>query len=62
MQRCFDRKHIDEKIFLELNTKAQVIIDQISKFMNYLKASDKKGSKYDGLKINGMLDIKQLEE
>jgi len=47
LQRCFDRKHIDENIFLELNSKAQIIIDQISKFMNYLKTSDKKGSKYD---------------
>lgn len=47
LQRCFDRKHIDENKFLELNAKAQIIIDQISKFMNYLKTSDKKGSKYD---------------
>ena len=47
LQRCFDRKHIDENKFIDLNTKAQTIIDQISKFMNYLKTSDKKGSKYD---------------
>lgn len=47
LQRCFDRKHIKEEVFLELNLKAQNIIDQISKFMNYLKASERKGSKYD---------------
>ena len=47
LQRCFDRKHINEEMFLKLNLKAQNIIDQISKFMNYLKASDRKGSKYD---------------
>ena len=39
LQRCFDRNHINEITFLELNTNAQIIIDQISKFMNYLKAS-----------------------
>lgn len=47
LQRCFDRNHINEITFLELNTNAQIIIDQISKFMNYLKASERKGSKYD---------------
>ncbi len=47
LQRCFDRKYINESTFLELNVKAQSIIDQISKFMNYLKASERKGSKYD---------------
>lgn len=47
LQRCFDRKYIKEEVFLELNLKAQNIIDQISKFMNYLKASERKGSKYD---------------
>ncbi|MBF4486158.1 MULTISPECIES: four helix bundle protein [unclassified Flavobacterium] len=47
LQRCFDRKHIREEVFLELNLKAQNTIDQISKFMNYLKTSDRKGSKYD---------------
>lgn len=47
LQRCFDRKHIDQNKFLELNTKAQIIIDQISKFINYLKASEKRGFKYD---------------
>ena len=47
LQRCFDRKYINEITFLELNANAQIIIDQISKFINYLKVSEKKGSKYD---------------
>ena len=47
LQRCFDRKHINEETFLDLNLNAQNIIDQISKFINYLKSSDRKGSKYD---------------
>ena len=47
LQRAFDRKHIDDKMFLELTLKSQIIIDQISKFINFLKNSDRKGSKYD---------------
>lgn len=47
LQRSFDRNHISQEKYSELVSKAQVIIDQISKFMNFLKTSDKKGSKYD---------------
>lgn len=47
LQRAFDRNHITQEKYSELVSKAQVIIDQISKFMNFLKTSDKKGSKYD---------------
>ncbi len=47
LQRCFDRKHISADVFLDLNNKAQNIIDQISKFINYLKTSNRRGSKYD---------------
>lgn len=47
LQRAFDRKHINEEKYLELNLKSQIIIDQISKFINFLKNSDRKGSKYD---------------
>lgn len=47
LQRAFDRNHIDEQIFLQLTSKSQIIIDQISKFINFLKNSDRKGSKYD---------------
>lgn len=47
LQRVFDRKHINEQTFSDLTLKSQIIIDQISKFMNFLKNSDRKGSKYD---------------
>lgn len=47
LQRAFDRNHITKEKYHELMSKAQVIIDQISKFMNFLKTSDKKGSEYD---------------
>ena len=47
LQRALDRDHITQEKYSELLSKAQVIIDQISKFMNFLKTSDKKGSKYD---------------
>lgn len=47
LQRLFGRKHINEENYLELTLKSQIIIDQISKFMNFLKSSDRKGSKYD---------------
>ncbi len=47
LQRSFDRKHINEENYLELTLKSQIIIEQISKFMSFLKSSDRKGSKYD---------------
>jgi four helix bundle protein len=47
LQRCLDRKHIDQKTYNELALRAQNLIDQISKFSNYLKSSEKKGSKFD---------------
>lgn len=47
LQRAFDRNHISKENYFELVAKADMIIDQISKFMNFLKSSDKKGSKYD---------------
>ncbi len=47
LQRSLDRNHIDNQKYLILKEKTQSLIDQISKFMNYLKSSDRKGSKYD---------------
>ncbi len=47
LQRAFDRNHISQEKYFQLIEKSQIIIDQISKFMNFLKASDKRGSKYD---------------
>lgn len=47
LQRAFDRNHISKENYFELVAKADLIIDQLSKFINFLKNSDKKGSKYD---------------
>ncbi len=46
LQRAFDRNHIGEGEFNRLNVQSQKIITQISKFINYLKNSDKKGQKF----------------
>lgn len=45
--RALDRKHISQEAFDLLFEKAQNEIDQISKFMNYLKTSNRKGPKFD---------------
>ena len=45
--RAFDRKHISQEAFDSLMEKTQNEIDQISKFMNYLKSSERKGPKFD---------------
>jgi len=47
LQRCLDRKHIDQKTYNELALRSQNLIEQISKFSNYLKSSEKRGSKFD---------------
>nr|WP_236638724.1 hypothetical protein [Leeuwenhoekiella aestuarii] len=45
--RCLDRNYLDKDSFQKLNTEAQELIDQIGKFSNYLKKSEKRGSKFD---------------
>lgn len=45
--RCFKRKHIDEKTFEKLNQDVEELINQLSKFINYLKSSNRKGLKFD---------------
>lgn len=45
--RALDRKHISQEEFDLLSVKTQNEIDQISKFMNYLKNSDRKGPKFE---------------
>ena len=45
--RCFRRNHIDETTFNKLNSDAENLINQLSKFINYLKSSERKGSKFD---------------
>lgn len=47
LQRAFDLNHISKESYFELVAKADLIIDQLSKFINFLKSSDKKCSKYD---------------
>lgn len=47
LQRAFDLNHISKQSYFELVAKADLIIDQLSKFINFLKSSDKKCSKYD---------------
>ena len=45
--RCHDRGHISNLEFQKLDVQTQALIEQLSKFSNYLKNSDKKGSKFD---------------
>lgn len=45
--RCFRRNHIDEITYQKLNLQAENLINQLSKFINYLKSSERKGSKFD---------------
>ena len=47
IQRALDRKHISTEAYEELIQKTGNCIDQISKFIAYLKKTDKKGSKFD---------------
>jgi four helix bundle protein len=47
LQRALDRKHISDTQLQNLFNKTKNLNDQISKFMNYLKASGRKGSKFD---------------
>jgi four helix bundle protein len=47
LQRIFDRKYISESLFVELYCKSETINEQLSKFMGYLKLSDRRGSKFD---------------
>lgn len=45
--RIYNRKHITEETYVLLNKKADILIEQLSKFINYLKSSNRKGSKFD---------------
>ena len=45
--RAYRREHISEETYQTLNNKAQNLIDQLSKFINYLKKSERRGSKFD---------------
>ncbi|MEO5787974.1 four helix bundle protein [Gelidibacter sp.] len=45
--RAYRREHISEETYHVLNNKAQNLLDQLSKFINYLKKSERRGSKFD---------------
>lgn len=45
--RAKNRNHISVELYNQLNEKAENLIEQLSKFMNYLKKSNRKGSKFD---------------
>lgn len=45
--RCKNRNHISEETYQKLDSEAKNLIDQLSKFINYLKNSERKGSKFD---------------
>lgn len=47
LQRGLDRAHYSYETFDSVNKKIKDLIDQISKFINYLKSSGRKGSKFD---------------
>ena len=47
LMRAYRRQHISEETYQTLNMKAQNLIDQLSKFINYLTKSERKGSKFD---------------
>jgi four helix bundle protein len=46
LHRCLFRKYIGEENFRELTDECFKLSNQISSFMNYLRNSGKKGSKY----------------
>lgn len=50
LQRIFDRNYISEALFIQLYCKSETINEQLSKFMGYLKLSDRRGLKFDNKK------------
>ena len=50
LQRALDREHFSEMQYQILFSKTENLNSQISKFMNYLKASARKGPKFDNKK------------
>ncbi|MCP9199178.1 four helix bundle protein [Gramella sp. GC03-9] len=47
LQRALDRNYISQTEYLELTEKSEILNEQISRFINYLRSSERKGSKYD---------------
>ena len=52
LQRAFDRRHLNENDYDMLRNKCIELEDQLSKFINYLKHSERKGAKFDGASNN----------
>ncbi|HIB47575.1 MAG TPA: four helix bundle protein [Flavobacteriaceae bacterium] len=47
LYRCLDRKYINQETFNKISSKLLTNSRKIKSFMNYLKNSDRRGSKYD---------------
>ncbi len=47
LQRALDRNHLSKTEYDLIFNKTQNLTDQISKFMNYLKSSGRRGSKFE---------------
>ncbi|MDT0647402.1 four helix bundle protein [Zunongwangia sp. F260] len=47
LQRCLDRSYLSEAEFNKFYSESEKLNEQISKFINYLKKSDRRGSKFD---------------
>lgn len=47
LYRCYDRKYMDKQQFNVMLAKTITVNKKIGAFMNYLKKSERKGSKYD---------------
>ncbi|MUP45012.1 four helix bundle protein [Gramella sp. BOM4] len=47
LQRALDRNYISKSEYLELTKQSEILNEQISRFINYLRLSERKGSKYD---------------
>ena len=47
LYRCLDRKYINQETFNKISSKLLTNSRKIKSLMNYLKNSDRRGSKYD---------------
>ena len=47
LYRCYDREYIDQDQFNELKNQCSNLSRQINALMKYIKASDRRGAKFD---------------
>jgi four helix bundle protein len=45
--RTYKRKYISEEVYKKLNSQADDLINQLGKFISYLKKSERRGPKFD---------------